>query len=129
MHGFTEHGVAQFRPLARTSNNMNSIIDILQKLNELPYITACVAAIVVAFALHRRAPYVTVYVVVACGLPLLLLLLHPLALQVAPLMIKSNSAPDTMLWINAAFAVLWSVASAISIGLLVVAVYRRRRSE
>ena len=102
-----------------------TLIYILQQLaTELPSIVVCVVAIVVAFTFHRRAPSATLYVVLACGLTLLLLLLYPLAWQAARHMFDSDA--ETARRINIAFAVFWSVIRAISTGLLVVAVYQGR---
>ena len=99
-----------------------------QLLTELPSIVVCLAAITVAFTFHRRAPSATLYVIVACGLTLLLLLLYPVAWQVVRRMFDSE--PETVRRINIALAFFWSMIRAISTGLLIIAVYvGRGRNE
>jgi hypothetical protein len=96
-----------------------------QLLTELPSNIVCVVAIVLAFTFHQRAPSATVYVIVACGLTLLLPFLHLMALQVVHLMFDSQ--PDTVRRIDMGFPIFWSLMRAISIGLLVGAVYTGRK--
>src|SRR5665811_772702 len=54
-----------------------------QLLTELPSIVVLTAGVVLAFIFWRRAPTASLYVVLGCGLSLLLLLLYPLVWQVA----------------------------------------------
>ena len=55
---------------------------IQELLTELPSIVACIGGIVLAVTLWRRAPRSSLYVVLACGLTLLLLLAYPIVWQI-----------------------------------------------
>jgi hypothetical protein len=95
-----------------------------QLLTELPSIVVCISAIVLALTFRRRAPSASIFVILACGLTLLLLLLHPFAWQVARRMFDGD--PRMARRINVAFAFFWSMVRAISTGLLVAAAYAGR---
>jgi hypothetical protein len=95
-----------------------------QLVTELPFILVCICGIGVAVALWRRAPSSSLYVVVACGLTLLLLVLHPFAWQVARHTFEGTAL--TARSINVAFAVFWSIERGIFASLMLLAVYSGR---
>jgi hypothetical protein len=99
-----------------------------QLLTELPSIIVLTGGIVFAFIFWQRAPAASLYVVLACGLTLLLLLLYPVAWQVAHYLFDYGDATKARR-VNIAMAVLWSIARAIATGLLLFAVYTGRKRE
>lgn len=108
--------------LRMRSFDMTTIIFVFQQLaTELPSILTLIGSIVVAVVLWRRAPSASLYVGLACGLSLVLLILYPVAWQVVRHVAEGD--PQTVRRINIAFAVFWSVVRSISTILLVVAVY------
>jgi len=95
-----------------------------QLATELPSILTLMGSIVVAGILWRRAPSSSLFVGLACGLSLVLLILYPVAWQVARHVTQGD--PQTARKINIAFAVFWSLVRSVSTILLVVAVYAGR---
>jgi hypothetical protein len=93
-----------------------------QLLVETPYILACVGGVVLAVTLWRRAPSSSICVVVACGVTLFLLALHPIAWEIATRISRSSA-------INVLFGVLWSIERAIFAILLLLAVYLGRAQK
>src|SRR5208283_5561175 len=78
-----------------------------QLATELPSILTLMGSIVVAGILWRRAPSSSLFVGLACGLSLVLLILYPVAWQVARHVTQGD--PQTARKINIAFAVFWSL--------------------
>lgn len=95
-----------------------------QLVTEVPLIIVCIGCIVAAFVFWQRAPSASLYVVLACGFTLLLLIAYPAAWWCArALGAQTESA------VGMAFSVGWSVARAISTILLVVAAYAGRKNS
>ena len=104
------------------SIDMTTLFFVIQQLaSELPSILTLAGSIVVAGIFWRRAPSSSLYVVLACGLSLVLLILYPVAWQVVRHTAEGD--PQTVRKINIAFTVSWSVVRSISTILLIVAVY------
>jgi len=95
-----------------------------QLATELPYALVCTGGIVTAVAFWRRAPSSSLYVLVACGLTLLLLVLHPFAWQMARRVFEGTAV--TARGINIAFAVFWAVERGLFASLMLLAVYSGR---
>src|ERR1035437_7989347 len=95
-----------------------------QLATELPYIMVCIGGIVMAVALWRRAPSSSLYVLLACGVTLLSLVLHPFAWQIARRVFEGTAL--TARGINIAFAVFWSLERGLFASLMLLAVYSGR---
>jgi hypothetical protein len=99
---------------------------ILQQLfDEVPMIVVASASIVAAFVLWRRAPLSSLLLVLACVTSLALLILYPFAYEAAVRSLGTDGRHVAS--IKIAFAVGWSVARAIYLILLVVAIYAGRK--
>jgi predicted Na+-dependent transporter len=95
-----------------------------QLLTEVPLIIVCLGCIVAAFSLWQRAPSSSLYVVLACGFTLLLLIAYPAAWWCA-----RTLGAQTQSAVGVAFSIGWSVARSIATIVLVVAVYAGRKNS
>jgi len=93
-----------------------------QLFTEVPCILVCIGCIVAAFVLWQRAPSASFYVVLACGLTVVLLILYPLIWWYMRAFDIGTSTGARTAW-----SYVWSMADSIKIILLVVAVYIGRR--
>ncbi len=98
-----------------------------QLLNQVPMMVADLGAIVTAIILWRRAPLSSLFIILACGVTLVLLAIYPFAYRATVRLLAGNA--QTVSTINAAFGITWAVVGAISTTLLVLAVYTDRKKK
>src|ERR1019366_6442581 len=122
--GWLRCDVGRKPPVTCMFDSATSSYIVQQLVTELPFILVCIGGIVVAVTLWRRAPSSSLYVVVACALTLMPLVLHPFAWQVARHTFEGTAL--TARSINVAFAVFWSIERGIFASLMLLAVYSGR---
>ena len=95
-----------------------------QLATELPYALVCTGGIMMALAFWRRAPSSSLYVLLACALTLLLLVVHPFAWQIARRVFEGTAVSAR--GVNIGFAVFWSLERGLFASLMLLAVYSGR---
>ena len=93
-------------------------------LAEAPLVVVCIGCIVAAVVFWREAPLPSLYVVLACGFTLLLLIMYPVAWRFARAL-----GAQSVGTVATSFKICWSVARSASTILLVVAVYAGRKQR
>ena len=94
--------------------------------NSLPMIIVALGSMVAAFVLWRRAPLSSLLVFVACISSLALIIAYPFAYKVVAHFQTGDA--ESMARVNNTFSLGWSIARAIYLILLVVAVYAGRKN-
>ena len=95
-----------------------------QLATELPYALVCTGGIVMALAFWRRAPCSSLYVLLACALELLLLVVHPFAWQIARRVFEGTVVSAR--GVNIGVAVFWSMERGLFASLMLLAIYSGR---
>lgn len=93
-----------------------------QLITEIPLIVVCISCIVAGIFFWKRAPSSSLYVVLACGFTLLLLVGYPAAWWIVR---EFGAQTESILGVS--FSIGWSIARSISTVLLVIAVYAGRK--
>jgi hypothetical protein len=101
---------------------------ILQNLfTAAPMMVVALGSIVTAVVLWRHAPLSSLLVILACGSSLALLIVYPFAYKAVVHLLAEDA--QSLARINIAFGVGWSIARAVYLVLLVVAVYAGRKNS
>jgi hypothetical protein len=94
-------------------------------LKESPFILVCVGSIIAALVLWRRAPSASLFVVLGCGLSLVLAAMYPVVWEY---FVAHGRRGDPA--VRSAFTFAWSLVRSASTVLLVLAAYAgRQRSQ